>query len=238
MLHVPLINKLYDYETQSDAVPSAMKEFRRRSSLGVIDESNNNDAETLEISEEVTPRITVTPCDDAIDSASEISSACSSRSGSETDLHHLKVTATRLRLTTRRPSYVEWREKYVERPRRRSKPEIKVEFDENGNDTLTEDRKHRINEALEWIKDELKEMRSQDQILARKLLSLRQDIHQLKLKRSCQEHREIIEDVQTDLEENQQTRSVCDLPTNSVENPLKHLGVTSYNFTARRFSTC
>ena len=81
-------------------------------------------------------------------------------------------------------------------------------------------------------------MRTQDQILARKLLALRHDIHQLKLKRSCEEHREIIQDVQSDLAEVQQTRSICDLPMDSVENPLKHLGVTSYNFTSRRFSTC
>ena len=152
MLHVPVLGK-FDFEGNREAV---MKEFRRPS-LSVIDETNNNDADdACDTSGCVTPIITVTPCDDDAETSDhEPSSACSSRSGSETDLYHLKLTATRLRLTTRRPSYIEWKEQYLERPRRRSKPDLKVDFDENGNDTLTEDRKHKINEALEWIKDEL-----------------------------------------------------------------------------------
>lgn len=81
-------------------------------------------------------------------------------------------------------------------------------------------------------------MRSQDQALARTLLSLRHDIHKLKLNRSCQEHREMLDDVTKDMEEIQQLKDISDLHVDTVENPLKHLGVTSYNLTARRFSTC
>ncbi|XP_061189932.1 protein FAM167A-like [Saccostrea echinata] len=213
-----------------------MKEYRRPS-LSVIDETNNNEEENFL----VLPSITVTNCEDSLqasDDNDEVSSVTSSRSGSETDLAHLKVTANRLRLATRRSSIVEWKERYLEKPRRRSKPDLKVDFDQNGNDVLTEDRKHRINEALIWIKEELQAMRSQDQALARKLLSLRQDIHQLKLNRSCQEHREMLDDVTKDMEEMQQLKDISDLHVDTVENPLKHLGVTSYNLTARRFSTC
>ncbi|XP_062587550.1 protein FAM167A-like [Saccostrea cucullata] len=214
----------------------AMKEYRRPS-LSVIDETNNNEEENYI----VLPSITVTNCEDSLqasDDNDDVSSVTSSRSGSETDLAHLKVTANRLRLATRRSSIVEWKERYLERPRRRSKPDLKVDLDQNGNDVLTEDRKHRINEALIWIKEELQAMRSQDQALARKLLSLRQDIHQLKLNRSCQEHREMLDDVTKDMEEMQQLKDISDLHVDTVENPLKHLGVTSYNLTARRFSTC
>jgi hypothetical protein len=130
-----------------------MKEYRRPS-LSVIDETNNNEGEKSL----VLPSITVTKCEDVhpqSDDNDDVSSVASSRSGSETDLAHLKVTATRLRLATRRSSIVEWKERYLEKPRRRSKPDLKVDFDQNKNDILTEDRKDRINEALVWIKEEL-----------------------------------------------------------------------------------
>lgn len=233
MLHVPPLNT--DISEGRLEHSSPMKEYRRPS-LSVIDESNNND----EGKDLILPSITVTCCDDSNQASDndDVSSVTSSRSGSETDLAHLKVTSNRLRLATRRSSIVEWKEQYLDRPRRRSRPDLKVDFDHNGNDVLTEDRKHKINEALVWIKDELRAMRSQDQALARTLLSLRHDIHKLKLNRSCQEHREMLDDVTKDMEEIQQLKDISDLHVDTVENPLKHLGVTSYNLTARRFSTC
>lgn len=233
MLHVPPLNT--DISEGRLEHSSPMKEYRRPS-LSVIDESNNNDEEK----DLILPSITVTCCDDSNQASDndDVSSVTSSRSGSETDLAHLKVTANRLRLATRRSSIVEWKEQYLDRPRRRSRPDLKVDFDHNGYDVLTEDRKHKINEALVWIKDELRAMRSQDQALARTLLSLRHDIHKLKLNRSCQEHREMLDDVTKDMEEIQQLKDISDLHVDTVENPLKHLGVTSYNLTARRFSTC
>lgn len=233
MLHVPPLNT--DISEGRLEHSSPMKEYRRPS-LSVIDESNNNDEEK----DLILPSITVTCCDDSNQASDndDVSSVTSSRSGSETDLAHLKVTANRLRLATRRSSIVEWKEQYLDRPRRRSRPDLKVDFDHNGNDVLTEDRKNKINEALVWIKDELRAMRSQDQALARTLLSLRHDIHKLKLNRSCQEHREMLDDVTKDMEEIQQLKDISDLHVDTVENPLKHLGVTSYNLTARRFSTC
>ena len=79
-------------------------------------------------------------------------------------------------------------------------------------------------------------MRSQDQELARTLLTLRQDIQQLKLKRSYEDHKEMLDDVQCDMEEVQEMKDVCDLPIDTPENPLKRLGVTPMNFSSRRFS--
>lgn len=83
-------------------------------------------------------------------------------------------------------------------------------------------------------------MRSEDEVLARKLLSIRQDIHKLKLQRSCQEHQEMLEDVTMDMEENYVINEISDIPiTDSVNHtPLKHLGVTRMHLSARRFSTC
>jgi len=83
-------------------------------------------------------------------------------------------------------------------------------------------------------------MRSEDEVLARKLLSIRQDIHKLKLQRSCQEHQEMLDDVTMDMEENYVIHEISDIPlTDSVnDTPLKHLGVTRMHLSARRFSTC
>lgn len=78
-----------------------------------------------------------------------------SKSGSDSDLSKLKTAARRLNLGTRRPSYVEWQEKYLNRSRRRSKPELLAEPDKNGNDILTTERKNRIDEALTWLREEL-----------------------------------------------------------------------------------
>jgi len=85
-------------------------------------------------------------------------------------------------------------------------------------------------------------MRVQDQDLARQLLALRKDIQSLRLKWSCEDHQELLEDMTCDLEERQILHSICDLPLDPLDfrhtNPLKHLGVTPMNISARRFSTC
>jgi len=79
-------------------------------------------------------------------------------------------------------------------------------------------------------------MKSQDQVLARTLLTLRHDIHQLKLKRSCEAHKELMEDVKSDMEDLQEIRDISDSPIDALDNPFKHLGVTPMNFSSRRFS--
>lgn len=170
MFHLSPLNKDINESRLEHSL--TMKEYRRPS-LSVIDETNNNDGEKSIL----LPSITVTNCEDVQPlSDDEVSSVTSSRSGSETDLAHLKVTATRLRLATRRSSIVEWKEQYLERPRRRSKPDLKVDFDQNKNDILTEDRKDRINEALVWIKDELVSIHVHICIIIRSLIS-KQNIH-------------------------------------------------------------
>ncbi|XP_033727080.1 protein FAM167B-like [Pecten maximus] len=223
-----------------------MRDYHRPS-LDSISENNddNNNENSKNCSSSsllVNPLITITGCDVENDngngSASNSTSPVNNLTGSDSDLSRLKSTATRLRLGTRRASYVEWREKYLDRPRRRSKPDLKLDFDENGNDNdkLTDERKERINDALEWLRTELEEMRSQDQALARTLLSLRHDIHQLKLQRSCDAHKDMLEEVKLDMEDMQEIRDISDSPSDVLENPFKHLGVTPMNLSARRFS--
>ena len=83
-------------------------------------------------------------------------------------------------------------------------------------------------------------MQNLDQHLARQLLSLRHDIHQLRLSKSCQLHRDLLDDVQSEFEEQEDLPDILDLPNNAALNdtPLKSLGVTRMNLSARRFSTC
>lgn len=80
-------------------------------------------------------------------------------------------------------------------------------------------------------------MRTQDQDIARKLLSLRQEMNALKLQWSCDEHKEMLEEAQCDLEEMHELQDICDTPLDSGQPyQLKQIGVTKMNLNARRFS--
>ncbi|XP_046335332.1 protein FAM167A-like [Haliotis rufescens] len=150
-------------------------------------------------------------------------------------LSKLKETTARLKLTTRRASILAWQAEHIEKPRF---PPKEVLLNENDG-KLTDDRKKRINDALEWLRNELEEMRTQDQTLARQFLTIKQDIAQVKLRRSCEEHQEMLEDVQSELEELNEMSDVLDLPVSSLsDTPLKQLGITRMNMSRRRFSMC
>lgn len=170
MLHLP--SPVDSGDTDHTEIPIRMREFHHRPSLDSIselnDDYNNNYSDKTTQSSINNPIITVTNCDEdgnygKIDnnfrSFEHIStSPRNSLTGSDSDLSRLKVTAMKLKLGTRRASYVEWREKYLDRPKRRpSKPDLTTDIDENGNgsDKLTTERKDRINNALEWLRTEL-----------------------------------------------------------------------------------
>ncbi|KAL5014294.1 hypothetical protein ScPMuIL_008564 [Solemya velum] len=155
----------------------------------------------------------------------------------DSDMAQLMETATRLRLKTRRPSIMAWRAKYIEKPKLLTHEDL--ERGDPIDDRFTEERKDRINQAIEWLRNELQAMRSQDQDLARQLLCIRHDIHKLKLQWSCEEHQEMLDDFQMDMEELHELNEICDMPLEIVNNnPLKHLGVTPLNMSSRRFSMC
>ncbi|KAL3888201.1 hypothetical protein ACJMK2_000578 [Sinanodonta woodiana] len=159
------------------------------------------------------------------------------------DLARLKATASKLNLRTRRSSYMLWKDRYLEPNSRVVKPSFAETSDvvsKNTKETWTEERIDKINNALEWLRNELLAMRSQDQDLARQFLSIRHDIHQLKLQKSCEEHKEMLEDLTQDLEEAHELDRICDfsLPDFVNESPLRQIGVTRMNLSSRRFSTC
>lgn len=152
-------------------------------------------------------------------------------------LEGVKAMANRLNLATRRPSYQQWRDLYIGSSGVPRFPDLSREDQADGK--LTEERKDRINSALEWIKTELGQMRAVDHNLATQLLTLRNDIHRLKLERSCENHQDLLEDVKDELSERETLSAVCDIPYDMADdNPLKHLGVTRMNICSRRFSMC
>lgn len=85
-------------------------------------------------------------------------------------------------------------------------------------------------------------MQRQDQRLARQLIRLRGELHQLKVERVCDRHREMLDDAALELEEcDEECDLLCDVPlkaTFTLSTPLKHLGLTKMNLNARRFSLC
>ncbi|GAB1600367.1 protein FAM167B-like [Argonauta hians] len=149
------------------------------------------------------------------------------------DMARLKATTTRLKLATKRPSYEAWQARVFEKPT--------ILKHTCYTDCLTDDRKNWITKSLQWITEELADMRSQDQHLARQLLCIRQDIQKIKLDKSCEVHQDMLADVQLEMEELEELAEICDqLPPDSglLDNPLRHIGVTRMNIHSRRFSTC
>ncbi|NXS95379.1 F167A protein, partial [Jacana jacana] len=156
-------------------------------------------------------------------------------------LRSLKALTEKLRLETRRPSYLEWKAKLEEQAWKSPQPageeeeEVteakkamgeavplrKVQLHLNGNPvqdkvTLTTGRIggfESIDEALTWLRKELAEMRLQDQQLARQLMRLRSDINKLKIEQTCHLHQRMLNDATYELEERDELSDLfCDFP--------------------------
>ncbi|XP_019376456.1 PREDICTED: protein FAM167A [Gavialis gangeticus] len=183
-------------------------------------------------------------------------------------LRSLKALTEKLRLETRRPSYLEWKAKLEEqawkspkpsaeeavrepkKPSEEAAPVRKVQVHLNGSAsrekvTVPSGRLSgfgSIDEALNWLRKELTEMRLQDQQLARQLMRLRSDINKLKIEQTCHLHQRMLNDATYELEERDELSDLfCDFPlvtSFSLSTPLKLIGVTKMNINSRRFSLC
>ncbi|KAM3930281.1 protein FAM167A [Leptodactylus fuscus] len=184
-------------------------------------------------------------------------------------LRNLKALTEKLRLETRRPSYLEWRARLEDQPwKSPNPPPVEQEVEERKEtgaavcstlemkqvqkDTsvpkesvFTSGKIHgfeSIDEALNWLRKELTEMRLQDQQLARQLMRLRSDINKLKIEQTCHLHRRMLNDATYELEERDELSDLlCDFPMMSsfgLSTPLKLIGVTKMNINSRRFSLC
>ncbi|XP_067999319.1 protein FAM167A [Melanerpes formicivorus] len=183
-------------------------------------------------------------------------------------LRSLKALTEKLRLETRRPSYLEWKAKLEEQAWKSPQPSgeeegteakkamedtvslRKVQLHLNGSPnqdktTLTSGRIggfESIDGALTWLRKELAEMRLQDQQLARQLMRLHSDINKLKIEQTCHLHQRMLNDATYELEERDELPDLfCDFPlvnSFSLSMPLKLIGVTKMNINSRRFSLC
>ncbi|XP_053104464.1 protein FAM167A [Hemicordylus capensis] len=159
-------------------------------------------------------------------------------------LRNLKALTEKLRLETRRPSYLEWKAKLEglawkshpkppeedeegspdEEPLKENVPSGEVQPHINGSSSkeqvMLAPGKSRgfknIDEALCWLRKELMEMRLQDQQLARQLMRLRSDINKLKIEQTCHLHRRMLNDATYELEERDELSDLlCDFPLTS-----------------------
>ncbi|XP_032216805.1 protein FAM167B [Mustela erminea] len=143
----------------------------------------------------------------------------------EESLDSVKALTAKLRLQTRRPSYLEWTARVQSQAWRRAQarpglggPGALCGFDS-------------MDSALEWLRRELREMRAQDQQLAGQLLRLRAQLHRLKVDQACHLHRELLDEAELELE----LEPGAGL---ALAPPLRHLGLTRMNISARRFTLC
>ncbi|XP_047584735.1 protein FAM167B isoform X1 [Lutra lutra] len=165
----------------------------------------------------------------------------------EESLDSVKALTAKLRLQTRRPSYLEWTARVQSQAWRRAQtrpgmggPGALCGFDS-------------MDSALEWLRRELEgktdasscgpvqrsyapsrpqqEMRAQDQQLAGQLLQLRAQLHRLKVDQACHLHRELLDEAELELE----LEPGAGL---ALAPPLRHLGLTRMNISARRFTLC
>ncbi|XP_016139517.1 protein FAM167A-like [Sinocyclocheilus grahami] len=198
---------------------------------------------------------------------SHASKTLESLAASQVDhLSSLKALTEKLKLETRKPSYLDWRAQLevmlaqshrdsepsaapgdperqrTSRPMKWTKPSLGIsvvhEGRQSSGNTL---RFGSIGQALEWLRKQLAEMRLQDQQLARQLMRLRSDINNLRIVQTCNQHHKMLNDATFELEERDDMSDLCDVPMSpglGLSVPLKVIGVTKMNINSRRFSLC
>ncbi|XP_006862225.1 PREDICTED: protein FAM167B [Chrysochloris asiatica] len=143
----------------------------------------------------------------------------------EESLDSVKALATKLQLQTRRPSYLEWSARVQSQPWRGAQatpgpggPGAICGFVS-------------MNSALEWLRQELRQMQVQDQQLAGQLLRLRAQLHRLKVDQACHLHQELLDEAELEMELEPGTGL-------TLASRLRHLGLTRMNISSRRFTLC
>ncbi|XP_077476601.1 protein FAM167A [Stigmatopora argus] len=165
------------------------------------------------------------------------------------DLDDVKALTEKLKLETRRPSYLEWRKRLESEPwtettkgstfSQKDDPERRASPGNTPRNICGFDT---IDDALQFLRKELREMQDQDNHLARQLIRLRAEINKMKVEQVCERHKEMLDDATYELEEcGEESDLLCDIPmkaTFALSTPLKHLGLTKMNLNSRRFSMC
>ncbi|XP_074018221.1 protein FAM167B isoform X2 [Numenius arquata] len=164
----------------------------------------------------------------------------------EENLDSVKALTAKLKLQTRRPSYLEWEARVRGQPWGSRTPGGTWGAEQSsGNPEDEQDSSicgfASVEEALEWLRTEL-EMQAADQRLAQQLMRLRGQLHQLKVEQACHQHKEMLDDATFGLEGCEEDSDLlCNIPPKAaflLSMPLKHIGVTRMNINSRRFSLC
>ncbi|XP_033727137.1 uncharacterized protein LOC117316583 isoform X2 [Pecten maximus] len=148
----------------------------------------------------------------------------------------VKATTARLGLNTRRKSYSLWRKENLDNKGKPllMKPEINVG---QKTDVFTKERVTAINMAIDWVREELHQLREQDESLAHQLLDIRRTIHELKLDWSCENHREMLMEAEDEIKENRNLKRVSDLPEHhTLDCILRDKGMTRIKRGDRKYS--
>lgn len=173
----------------------------------------------------------------------------------EENLDSVKALTAKLNLQTRRPSYLEWKARVLSPSWRSGLKDGELhsltethdsEAAESGSQTQVPLKTvcgfPSVEDALKWLRLELREMQALDHQLARQLMALRSQIHRLKMEQACHQHKEMLDDVTFKLEGcDEDSDLLCDIPPKAaflLSTPLKHIGVTRMNINSRRFSLC
>ncbi|XP_075395057.1 protein FAM167B [Tenrec ecaudatus] len=143
----------------------------------------------------------------------------------EASLDSVKALTAKLQLQTRRPSYLEWTARVQSQAwhRARARPGPGGPGAICGFDSM--------HSALEWLRQQLREMQAQDRQLAGQLLRLRAQLHRLKVDQACHLHQELLDEAELGLELEPGTGL-------GLASPLRHLGLTRMNISSRRFTLC
>ncbi|XP_028293718.1 protein FAM167A [Gouania willdenowi] len=177
-----------------------------------------------------------------------------SSDGDLEDLDSVKALTEKLKLQTRRPSYLEWQER-VQSPQWKerhpteslgSEDQTKVPVPAGLRDEEPQQRSvcgfDSMDDALEFLKKELRELQIMDNHIARTLIRLRRELIRVKVEQVCDRHKEMLDDATYELEEcGEESDLLCDIPMKAafaLSTPLKHLGLTKMNINCRRFSLC
>ncbi|NWX47255.1 F167A protein, partial [Steatornis caripensis] len=169
------------------------------------------------------------------------------RAWEEESLAGVKALTAKLKLETRRPSYLEWEARVRGQPWRGQSPGG-ARGAEQGPACPEDERDGGVcgfatmEAALEWLRMELREMQAADQRLAQQLMRLRAQLHRLKVEQACHQHKEMLDDATFGLEGCEEDSDLlCNIPPKAaflLSMPLKHIGVTRMNINSRRFSLC
>lgn len=230
-----------------------VKRVQRSRLLRHISEESESINSTGE--DEVEMRTPTTPRSPAIDIDNAFEQKHREIAEDTDEMSRLRELTTRLQLTTRRPSFLDWAAVLKERGRRVGEalathtPTVMETGGphQDGQEVVVEEelsmdrRKHNLQTAVDWVKKELTDMRQQDQQLARQLLQLRVEVQRLRLLHSCLATSCLLEEVASGAEEARmlETSDLCDLPPDLRETfspVLREMGLTRMNITSRRFS--